>query len=75
MGLPNPPNVNGQSLGQAGFGSPVEECDKAQADLARRVEKMLKKLHRMSDWIIDVEKRWEPGHKFCVKRIEVAQKE
>ena len=41
MGLPNPPNVNGQSIGQAGFGSTVEECDKAQADLDRRVEELV----------------------------------
>ena len=36
----NPKKVTSQSLGQAGFGSPVEECDKAQADLAHRVEEI-----------------------------------
>ena len=36
----NPKKVTCQSLGQAGFGSSVEECDKAQADLNRRVEEL-----------------------------------
>ena len=40
LGVRATKKVTSQSLGQAGFGSPVEECDKAQADLARRVEEL-----------------------------------
>ena len=35
-----PKRVSKKSLGQAGFGTPVEKCDEAQADLDHRIEEL-----------------------------------